>query len=575
MAGMCANELCNNEKPRCPVVHSQSQPTPIIQRRLAGALPLVLLGLVLFLTSCVRVDNHDDADAGTVPPTFTVGDAATAGAPMTATTAAATMAVREGTPVVTATPVPTTDIDTSAPAPAPVGTVVYYEEEVTLLTYPYEEYQSERVDPRYNWPFSVFDMDRFRTEAPTPEPRTYRLIVLENTYLKLSVLPELGGRIWQVIHKPSGAPIFYQNDVVKPTHWGSVNQLGWLGLGGIEWGIPVIEHGYDWGVPWGFIPLQHSEDLASVTVFTPSDGRLLNASITISLRAGAAGFEIEPTITNLADRTLAFNFWHDAMLAPGTGKKPSPDLQFILPSDTMTVHSTNDATMPGPGQPFAWPIYQGRDLSRLGNYDQYLGFFEYPAAHGPFTAVYDPTYDVGLVRSYPADVAQGSKVFVLGWQDALTSDNFTDDDSFYVELHGGLAPTFGDQYRLPARGQVSWREQWYPVAAIGTVSFANEFAALRAEVNNNQLEIAIYPTRPIAGKIVLLAGAAMDRDGEEQNGRGSTVAEEQISLGTIDFTARPDAPFQAILPMPTDYDGAVTIQLEDNGGFPLLSYPLP
>ncbi|MEZ4617714.1 MAG: DUF5107 domain-containing protein [Caldilineaceae bacterium] len=156
----------------------------------------------------------------------------------------------------------------SAPAPAPVGTVVYYEDQVTLPTYPYERYQSDVVDPTYNWPYKRFDVERFRAEAPTPEPRIYRLLVLENAYLKVLIMPELGGRIWRVIHKPSGAPIFYQNDVVKPTHWGTDQQLGWLALGGIEWGLPVSEHGYDWGVLWGYIPLQHSEDLAAVTVFT-------------------------------------------------------------------------------------------------------------------------------------------------------------------------------------------------------------------------------------------------------------------------------------------------------------------
>ena len=182
--------------------------------------------------------------------------------------------------------------------------------------------------------------------------RQYRVIVLENSYLKVLILPEVGGRIWQVIHKPSGAAMFYQNSVVKPTHWGNVDQLGWLALGGLEWNLPVIEHGYDWGAPWGFIPLQQSEDLATVTIFTPQDGRYLNASITVSLRAGAAAFEIAPTITNTSNRTLAFSYWEDAMLAPGSGKQLSAQLHVVLPTTRMTIHSTFDKTLPQPGQSF-------------------------------------------------------------------------------------------------------------------------------------------------------------------------------------------------------------------------------
>lgn len=448
---------------------------------------------------------------------------------------------------------PETGGDESAPAPAPVGTVIFYEEQVVLPTYPLERYQTDRVDPLYNWPYKRFDVERFRQEAPKPTPRSYRLLVLENTYLKVTILPELGGRIWQVIHKPTGQPMFYQNSVVKPTHWGIEQQKGWLALGGLEWSLPVIEHGYDWGTPWGYIPLPYNEDLAAVTVFTPRDGRFLNASITISLRAGAASFEIEPTLSNLTDQKLAFSFWHDAMFAPGTGKHPSADLRFVLPAERMTLHSTNDAALPQPGDPFAWPIYAQRDLSRLGNFQQYLGFFEAPAAHGPFVGVYDPTYDAGAVRIFPAEIMRGSKVFALGWQDRLTSDNFTDDDSSYVELHGGLAPTFGDQYQLPPNGEISWREVWYPVAGIGALSAANEIVALAVQPQTRDLAIALYATRPLDGQLVYLVdGRVRER---------------------IPFRAQPDAPYRGLLPAASTA-GVATLEVQDSAGRPLFAYPL-
>src|SRR5690606_18083464 len=128
--------------------------------------------------------------------------------------------------------------------------------------------------------------------------------------------PELGGRLWQVIHKPSGAPMFYQNAVVKPTHWGQPRQLGWLALGGLEWGIPVIEHGYDWGVSWPVTITQSSPDAAVVTVSTPDDGRLLKATIHIGLQAGEASFTVAPEIVNQSGLTLDYSFWIDAILAP-------------------------------------------------------------------------------------------------------------------------------------------------------------------------------------------------------------------------------------------------------------------
>ncbi len=338
-----------------------------------------------------------------------------------------------------------------APAPAPVGTVVVYEESITLPTYPMESYQSAARNDTFNWPYQRFDYERFRESPSTPEDRAYRLIVLENAFLKITILPEMGGRIWQVIHKASGDNVFYQNSVVKPTAWGPSEQRGWAAIGGLEWNLPVVEHGYDWGVEWGYLPLQHSEDLASVTLFTPRDGRVLNGSVTVSLRSGAASFEIEPTLSNLSEHEIDFSFWMTAMLAPGPGNHPSAETEFILPGDEMTVHSSEDARLPASGAAFSWPVYNGVDYSILGNWTTYSGFFERPAAHGPFVAVYDHAAEAGVVRVFPAQVARGSKAFGLGWQMALDSGLYTDDRSAYVELHGGLTPTFDDTIFAAAR----------------------------------------------------------------------------------------------------------------------------
>ncbi|GIV76279.1 MAG: hypothetical protein KatS3mg050_0673 [Litorilinea sp.] len=445
----------------------------------------------------------------------------------------------------------------SRPDPTAQDTVIFYASSVTLPTYPFAEYQSQAVDPAYRWPYRRFDRDRFWQQAPQPSPQTYQLLILENRYLQVLILPELGGRIWQVIHKPSGNRMFYQNNVVKPSPWGPPQQLGWLALGGLEWNLPVIEHGYDWGTPWDYRALQESDTVASVTVATPRDGRLLHASITVTLRAGSASLEVAPTITNLSPDELQFDYWQTAMLAPGTGNRPSPDLHFVLPGQLMTVHSTANPDLTGPTLLFTWPHYKGRDLSRLGNWREYLGFFEYPAAHGPFTAVYDPWYDAGAVRIYPPEIMRGSKVFGLGWENALGSDLFTDDDSAYVELHGGLAPSFFEQARLAGGASISWQEQWYPVVDLGDLTTANANLALHLARTADAFRVGLYPTRPLNGVISLLAD-------------GVPVARRTV-------VASPEAPFQGVLPV----DGAILpqvqqwqLQVEDQQGQRWISYEM-
>ena len=337
---------------------------------------------------------------------------------------------------------------------------------VSLPTYPLEAFQRDQVDPTYRWPYVAFDRDSFWGSAPQPTPQRFDLLILENRYLQVSILPQLGGRIWQVIHKPSGDTMFYQNTVVKPSPWGPANQLGWLALGGLEWALPVNEHGYDWGTAWEVTTFEDETGAVGVEIATPDDGRLLAVAITVTLRPETAYFTVAPVIQNVAAHDLDFHFWQTAMLAPGPENRPSADLRFLTPTELAGIHSTGDPMLPQPGQQITWPAYFGRDLSRLGNWDEYAGLFEYPAAHGPYVGVYDRAVDAGAMRIFPAEIAQGSKIFGLGWRRPIGSEHFTDDRSFYVELHGGLSPSFDEPYHLAAGATVAWEEAWYPLAGI-------------------------------------------------------------------------------------------------------------
>lgn len=440
------------------------------------------------------------------------------------------------------------------------GTATYREGTVTLPTYPYAEYQTDAYDVRYHWPYKRFDRERFLADAPTPTPHTYRLVTLENDDLRLTILPELGGRIWQVIHKPSGNAMFYQNPVVKPSPWGPPQQLGWLGLGGLEWNVPVIEHGYDWGTPWEVQAWVNEKGDALATIATPDDGRLLATVITVTLPAAGAYFEIEPSVRNLDDRALAFDYWHTAMLAPGTGNKPSAEMHFVLPAAEMTVHSTADPTLPQAEGLVSWPVTAERDLSRLGNWDQYLGLFEAPAAQGPLAGVYDEKYDAGAVRIFPPEVTRGSKLFALGWQDALPSDYFTDDGSAYVELHAGLAPSFFENYRLSGHDSVSWRERWYPVYGIDGLATAGPEAALAVQRSTDGVQVGVYAVEPLTGRVVLEA-------------EGREVAAQP-------FAAAPDAPYTGTLKAPGMLKmtepglASLTVIVEDGAGREVLRYHL-
>jgi hypothetical protein len=222
-----------------------------------------------------------------------------------------------------------------------------------------------------------------------------------------------------------------------------------------------------------------------------------------------AYFIVEPAIINPTAAAARVKWWANAMLAPGSANAPGPELRFIFPVGEVMIHSTGDPSLPGPGQPMAWPIHAGRDLSRLGNWGQYLGFFERPAAAGDYMGVYDPAIAEGMIRVYPSQIARGAKGFAMGWGQPIGPEAYTDDRSGYVELHGGLAPTFDDWYTLPPDGRVSWTETWYPVADIASVTTASAAGALSLTPGQGGLRVGLFPVTSVRGEVrIALPGTA-------------------------------------------------------------------
>ncbi len=395
----------------------------------------------------------------------------------------------------TATPLP--------PAPPPVA-VTMSDGEVIIPTYPYARFTTQAQSEAFNMPFSVLDRAAYNASNPAPSNVTYRTFVVENQYLRLTFLPDVGGRLYEVVYKPTGNRVTYRNPVLKPSPWGAPEQGWWLAAGGVEWGLPVEEHGYEWGIPWR---LSATSDGQSVTVTlrdTDANDRV-RAEIAVRLESGAGYFTIRPRLENPTSVPLAVKYWTNAMLAPGGRNAPSANLRFVLPDAVteVTVHSRGDDHLPDYNERMPWPVVDGVDLSRLGNWNRWLGFFEGPAV-GEFIAVYDEDYDEGIVRVFPADVAQGAKGFAFGWHDPISPGNWTDDGSSYVELHGGPSPTFDDSVTILAGGNLQWTEIWFPVAGLGGLRYANEVAAVNLAAGDAQARVAVAVTHAWSGDLVLM-----------------------------------------------------------------------
>jgi hypothetical protein len=432
---------------------------------------------------------------------------------------------------VSATPLPA--------LPAPQAATVY-ETSVTIPTYGYIQalQPTQPDDPIYPYPRLNFD------QIAAPAPQTYKAIVVENSYTTITIAPELGGRILRWIDKPTGKNLFYANPVIKPTRWGY--RGWWLATGGMEWALPVEEHGLNEWRPWKY-SIERSVGSVTVRVSDTEDRTGLYIEVAITLDMQHSYITVKPVVRNPTGAAQKYQVWLNAMLSLG-GNRVGDNTQFILPTGQVTIHSTGDGSLPGAGQPASWPVIGGRDMSRYGNWTSWLGFFDSPTAHGGYMGAYDHGADLGVVRVYPVGVAQGAKVF--GGR-GLDPGLWTDGGSTYFELWGGLLPTFNDYATLAPGASVGWTDRWYAVSGIGGYDFANANGAVRLIESDGRITVALATTSGVTGRaVVWQAGQA---------------------IGRVPVVVAPGRPFVQTIDSAAG-GGALGVQLIDRSGDVTLQY---
>ncbi len=346
---------------------------------------------------------------------------------------------------------------------------------IDIPTYNYEQalIPTEPDDPIY--PYPRLDW----SQVGPPEMRTYETRIVENQFLRLVFLPELGGRFYQMIDKATGQNLFYQNPVIKPSPFG---QRGWwLGVGGMEWAVPTEEHGYLEYQPWeSEIDVSRRGNAAAVDrmgweMLTTEQQTGMDVSGFVALFAGESRIQVRLRVVNDTDQAHPLQMWTNAMLAPGEANQIEDDLHFVVPSDRLIVHAAEDSRVPAPQELIDWPEWQGIDMHYPANWDGYVGAFAPDPV--PFFGVYDSNQDAGLAIVPGAD-AVGAKIF--GFSRDFDRSMFTDDGSDYVELWSGAQTTFWDYPPLEPDSMREINAEWLPLRGLGDLVMASADGALGA-----------------------------------------------------------------------------------------------
>ncbi|MCB0163364.1 MAG: DUF5107 domain-containing protein [Anaerolineae bacterium] len=520
------------------------------QKHIAAGMGIILA--VIFIIACNAtepsgetrvVELRSSIEPAEPPPTLTSPDT-----PAPATTAVAQVN-RSVVATLTQLPPTATPNSTAAPSVSPPSPVQVTETTLNLPTYPFKDFLVEQIDPVYNMPAYYFNRAEYDAAAPQPTPIDYTGVVLENPYLRLTFLPELGGRLYSAYLKSTGQEIFYHNPVVKPSRYGVLQPYEanwWLATGGMEWAYPTQEHGYRFGVPWDYEVAQ-TDSGATITLSDIAPDRV-GLTVKVTLPANKAFFIVEPTVVNNGLETVPIQLWTNAALTLGSASM-SPDTQFIMPGQAITVHSRGEAgwSVPGERQPASWPQVGDTDLSHYNEWANYLGFFV-PNQQASFFGAYNPDTQMGLVRLPPA--GSGSyKLFAFGRD--FPDRSYTDDNSQYFEIWGGANAGFWPEDDLPvaAGDTLGWQETWWPLAQLGGLTWATGRVAIHLAATGETHTLTALVSQPTTGTLEVMAGDAM--------------------LLSEPFTAEPAAPKQWTIPAA---EVPVTIQFKDEGGNTLLAY---
>jgi len=416
-------------------------------------------------------------------------------------------------PQPSSTPIPSPTPSPAVPPTTPVDGVVVRETTLSIATYVYEPFLRDDFDIEHGVPHVWLDRNAYG--EPSPDSTVlmpFRAVVMENEYLRLTILPELGGRLYEGFFKPTGQDLFYRNPVLKPTRWGPLarEHNWWLAAGGMEWAFPVNEHGYESGIPWSY-SVERSASETKIVVRDMSDARP-RVSVEIGLAPDTAYFTISPHVENPTDSPVSYQYWTSALLTLGAPSM-SPNTEFVYPTEEILVHSAGpESGLPGERAVISWPAWEGRDLSWYRSWEDWLGFF-IPEPSEDFVGAYNHDTGLGVVRVFDRREAPGVKLFAWG-QDSLYTSEYSDDGSQYFEMWGGPNRTFWseDDNTLGPGESKSWTEYWYPFQGIDGLVFANRDVALSLTVSEDAVSLGLASTSLQEGTVVLeVAGSEVYR----------------------------------------------------------------
>jgi tetratricopeptide (TPR) repeat protein len=345
--------------------------------------------------------------------------------------------------------------------------------------------------------------------SPTSVPREWDAVHLENRWLRVMVLPELGGRIHVGYDRSAGYDFFYRNEVIKPALVGLAGP--WI-AGGVEFNWPQHHR------PATFLPtdveIEHEPD-GAVTVWCSDHDPFarMKGMHGVRLRPDRATIELRVRLYNRSEQTQTFLWWANV------AARVHEQYQSFFQRDVRVVadHARRAVTaFPAADRPYYGIDYPARRATGGDRLDWYRNIpvptsYMCVGSREGFFGGYDHAARAGFVHVADPYTAVGKKQWT--WGNAAFGHawdrNLSDDGAAYVELMAGVFTDNQPDFSFIAPGETKVFSQfWYPIQEIGPVHAATVDAAVRVDVEADGVRVGVAVTAERPGCRLRLEDAA-------------------------------------------------------------------
>lgn len=378
-------------------------------------------------------------------------------------------------------------------------------------------------------------------------PVSYRAICLENQYLKITILPQLGGHTY-VYDKIDHREVLYRPRVIK---YGLVGPRGAWIAGGTEFNFP-FDHTTATVSPVES-KLVHSPD-GSATAYVGLLDRVSHMywQVAITLRPETARVQEDITLFNPTVSSRLYKYYTNSAV-PATAA-----MQWIYPMRE-TIFDDPFAVVQ------SWPVWKGVDRSWYKNVPEAMAIFGRNVHRNYFGVYYhEANYGVVHVANYRQD--PGKKVWTWGTaQSGTIWEKLLSDRSIpYSEIQSGRFQTQGaSQFLNPGRVE-QWTEYWYPVRGLdgGFVQATPQMAinVVRSPGDVQALTLALSPVAAVKSATVIVR----DRSGSGAKVLKRIAGVDLVPLQTLTWSIPVADPVRAAK--------SISVDIQDSAGKTLLDW---